>query len=217
MSNEAQALWYVVHTYSGYENKVAENIKRMVESRNLGDLIFETRIPTEIVVDTQEEADDYLDPAEDDGEEVSEDDYFDDEDDDDESGEAKKRRRKTKEKKPTEHKMFPSYVLVKMIMNDESWHVVRNIRGVTGFVGPGSKPVPLTDDEVSALGVDVRVRKPEYTVGDSVIVVAGFLAGSIATVKEIDEAAGRIKVAALINGKETNVDMSASEVEPLKD
>ena len=217
MSNEAQALWYVVHTYSGYENKVAENIKRMVESRNLGDLIFETRIPTEIVVDTQEEADDYLDPAEDDGEEVSEDDYFDDEDEDDESGEAKKRRKKTKEKKPTEHKMFPSYVLVKMIMNDESWHVVRNIRGVTGFVGPGSKPVPLTDDEASALGVDVRVRKPEYTVGDSVIVVAGFLAGSIATVKEIDEAAGRIKVAALINGKETNVDMSASEVEPLKD
>ena len=217
MSNEAQALWYVVHTYSGYENKVAENIKRMVESRNLGDLIFETRIPTEIVVDTQEEADDYLDPAEDDGEEVSEDDYFDGEDEDDESGEAKKRKTMTKEKKPTEHKMFPSYVLVKMIMNDESWHVVRNIRGVTGFVGPGSKPVPLTDDEVSALGVDVRVRKPEYTVGDSVIVVAGFLAGSIATVKEIDEAAGRIKVAALINGKETNVDMSASEVEPLKD
>ena len=217
MSNEAQALWYVVHTYSGYENKVAENIKRMVESRNLGDLIFETRIPTEIVVDTQEEADDYLDPAEDDGEEVSEDDYFDGEDEDDESGEAKKRKTMTQEKKPTEHKMFPSYVLVKMIMNDESWHVVRNIRGVTGFVGPGSKPVPLTDDEVSALGVDVRVRKPEYTVGDSVIVVAGFLAGSIATVKEIDEAAGRIKVAALINGKETNVDMSASEVEPLKD
>lgn len=223
MSNESQALWYVVHTYSGYENKVAENINRMVESRNLGDLIFETRIPTEIVVDSKEEADDYIDSLDKeetkDEEDFGEDDYFDE--DEDEDGTVRKRRKRKAsakaEKKPTEHKMFPSYVLVKMIMNDESWHVVRNIRGVTGFVGPGSKPVPLTDDEVAALGVDVRIREAEYAVGDSVIVVAGFLAGSIATVREIDESTGRIKVTALINGKETNVDMNASEVEPLKD
>ena len=199
MSNEAQALWYVVHTYSGYENKVAENIERLVEYRGLQDLIFETRIPTEIVVDSQEEADDYLDSMnveyDDDGNEI---------------------KKAPKEKKPTEHKMFPSYVLVKMIMNDESWHVVRNIRGVTGFVGPGSRPVPLTEAEVAALGVDVRVREAAYNVGDSVIVVAGFLAGSIATVKEIDQNTGRIKVAALINGRETNVEMNANEVEPLK-
>ena len=216
MSNESQALWYVVHTYSGYENKVAGNINRMIDSRGLGDLIFETRIPTEIVVDSEEEADDYLDSAEE-----TEDGFFDEDEDDgdeDEDGEGSRKSRKKKaEKKPTEHKMFPSYVLVKMIMNDESWHVVRNIRGVTGFVGPGSKPVPLTEDEVAALGVDVRVRKNRYEVGDSVIVVAGFLAGSVATVREIDEAAGRIKVTALINGRETNVDMNASEVEPLKD
>ena len=200
MSNEAQALWYVVHTYSGYENKVAENIERLVEYRGLQDLIFETRIPTEIVVDTQEEADEYLDSLEveydDDGNEIV---------------------KAPKEKKPTEHKMFPSYVLVKMVMNDESWHVIRNIRGVTGFVGPGSRPVPLTEEEVAALGVDVRVRESAYNVGDSVIVVSGFLAGSIATVKEIDSASGRIKVAALINGRETNVEMNANEVEPLKD
>lgn len=197
MSNESQALWYVVHTYSGYENKVAENIKRMVETRGLENLIFETRIPTEIVVDTQEEADSYL--------ESSNDDY-----------EQDKPKRKTTEKKPTEHKLFPSYVLVKMVMNDESWHVIRNIRGVTGFVGPGSKPVPLTEKEVEALGVDIRVRKAEYSVGDSVIVVAGFLAGSVATVNAIDEENSRIKVTALVGGKETNVEMNASEVEPLK-
>ncbi len=199
MSNEAQALWYVVHTYSGYENKVAENIKRMVETRGLESLIFETRIPTEIVVDSQEEADSYL--------EASESDAYED---------GEKPAKKTTEKKPTEHKLFPSYVLVKMIMNDESWHVIRNIRGVTGFVGPGSKPVPLTEKEVEALGVDIRVRKAQYSVGDSVIVVAGFLAGSVATVNYIDEENGRIKVTALVGGKETNVEMSASEVEPLK-
>lgn len=199
MSAEAQGLWYVVHTYSGYENKVAENIERLVEYRGLQDLIFETRIPTEIVVDSQEEADEYLDSLEveydDDGNEIP---------------------KAPKEKKPTEHKMFPSYVLVKMIMNDDTWHVVRNIRGVTGFVGPGSRPVPLTEEEVAALGVDVRVREAAYNVGDSVIVVAGFLAGSVATVKEINNDTGRIKVAALIGGKETNVEMNANEVEPLK-
>ncbi len=219
MSNETQALWYVVHTYSGYENKVAENIGRMVESRNLGNLIFETRIPMEIVVDTQQQADDYLDALENDEEVDEYEDFF--EDDEDESGKKKRKKKKAPAPKadnqPREHKMFPSYVLVKMIMNDESWHVVRNIRGVTGFVGPGSKPVPLTEDEVAALGVDVRVRKAGYEVGDSVIAVAGFLAGSIATVREINESTGRIKVTALINGKETNVEMSSSEVEPLND
>lgn len=203
MSNEEQALWYVVHTYSGYENKVAENIRRLVDYRGLENLIFETRIPTEIVVDTQEEADDYLFSASEEEPEY-----------DDDGNEIVKA---PKEKKPTEHKIFPSYVLVKMIMNDESWHVIRNIRGVTGFVGPGSRPVPLTEQEVAALGVDVRVRESAYNVGDSVIVVAGFLAGSIATVKEIDAAAGRIKVTAIINGKETNVEMNANEVEPLKE
>lgn len=128
MSNEQAALWYVIHTYSGYENKVAANIERMVETRGLENLIFETRIPTEILVDSEEEADeyrkgdDYVD--EDDASEADKgDDYTDDEDT------AKKR----KTGKPTEHKLFPSYVLVKMIMNDETWHIVRNIRGVTGF------------------------------------------------------------------------------------
>ena len=213
MSNEQAALWYVIHTYSGYENKVAANIERMVETRGLENLIFETRIPTEILVDSEEEADeyrktdDYVDEDDTDSETESGDDYTDDE-------ESAPKKRKTG--KPTEHKLFPSYFLVKMIINDETWHIVRNIRGVTGFVGPGSKPVPLTDKEVEALGVEVHVRKPAYAVGDSVMVVAGLIAGSIATVEEIDETAGRIKIKANIGGRETAVELDANEVEPLK-
>ena len=167
--------WYVVHTYSGYENKVKISIEKIVENRGLGHLIYDVQIPVEKMIVTNEKGD----------------------------------------QKEVETKLFPCYVLLKMTMTDESWHVVRNIRGVTGFVGPGSRPVPLTEAEVAALGVDVRVREAAYSVGDSVIVVAGFLAGSVATVKEINNETGRIKVAALIGGKETAVEMNANEVEPL--
>ncbi|PWM67596.1 MAG: transcription termination/antitermination factor NusG [Clostridiales bacterium] len=208
MSNE-MAQWYVIHTYSGYENKVAANIQKMIEMRGLENLIFETRIPTEVLVESEQEADEYLKNA------AFEDETESTEDDEDDAGSEKAKKRK-KDQKPVEHKLFPSYVLIKMIMNDETWHIVRNIRGVTGFVGPGSKPVPLTEKEVEALGVEVRVRKPSYEVGDSVMVVAGFIAGSVATVNEINEATGRIKITANIGGRETVVEMAANEVEPLK-
>lgn len=208
MSNE-MAQWYVIHTYSGYENKVAANIQKMIEMRGLENLIFETRIPTEVLVESEQEADEYLKNA------AFEDETESTEDDEDDAGSEKAKKRK-KDQKPVEHKLFPSYVLIKMIMNDETWHIVRNIRGVTGFVGPGSKPVPLTEKEVEALGVEVRVRKPSYAVGDSVMVVAGFIAGSVATVNEINEATGRIKITANIGGRETVVEMDANEVEPLK-
>lgn len=208
MSNE-MAQWYVIHTYSGYENKVAANIQKMIEMRGLENLIFETRIPTEVLVESEQEADEYLKNA------AFEDETESTEDDEDDAGSEKAKKRK-KDQKPVEHKLFPSYVLIKMIMNDETWHIVRNIRGVTGFVGPGSKPVPLTEKEVEALGVEVRVRKPSYAVGDSVMVVAGFIAGSVATVNEINEATGRIKITANIGGRETVVEMAANEVEPLK-
>ena len=112
------AKWYVVHTYSGYENKVATSIENAVENRKLHDLIQEVRVPTETVVEIKDD-----------------------------------------KKREVERKLFPSYVLVKMIMTDDSWYVVRNIRGVTGFVGPGSKPVPLTDEEVARLGVDTGKGK----------------------------------------------------------
>ena len=208
MSNE-MAQWYVIHTYSGYENKVAANIQKMIEMRGLENLIFETRIPTEVLVESEQDADEYLKNA------AFEDETESTEDDEDDAGSEKAKKRK-KDQKPVEHKLFPSYVLIKMIMNDETWHIVRNIRGVTGFVGPGSKPVPLTEKEVEALGVEVRVRKPSYAVGDSVMVVAGFIAGSVATVNEINEATGRIKITANIGGRETVVEMAANEVEPLK-
>ena len=119
------AKWYVVHTYSGYENKVATSIENAVENRKLHDLIQEVRVPTETVVEIKDD-----------------------------------------KKREVERKLFPSYVLVKMIMTDDSWYVVRNIRGVTGFVGPGSKPVPLTDEEVARLGVDSGKVEVNFAVGD---------------------------------------------------
>lgn len=120
MADEAK--WYVVHTYSGYENKVADSIVNAVENRQLHDLIYEVKIPTEKVTEI-----------------------------------------KDNEKKEVERKLFPSYVLVKMIMTDDSWYVVRNIRGVTGFVGPGSKPVPLTEAEIARFGVETRASPSSPT------------------------------------------------------
>ncbi len=121
------AKWYVIHTYSGYENKVAQDIEKVVENRKLHDLILEIQVPTEKVTEIT------------DG--------------------------KTKE---VERKTFPGYVLLKMIYTDDTWHVVKNIRGVTGFVGPGSEPTPLSEKEVAALGVDLGTSvQVNYAVGHS--------------------------------------------------
>ena len=139
------AKWYVVHTYSGYENKVATSIENAVENRKLHDLIQEVKVPTEMVTEIKDD-----------------------------------------KKREVERKIFPSYVLVKMIMTDDSWYVVRNIRGVTGFVGPGSKPVPLTDEEVARLGVDTGKVEVNFAVGDSVSVIAGYLDGFIGTVEALE-------------------------------
>lgn len=117
------------------------------------------------------------------------------------------------DEKEVENKVFPSYVLVKMIMSDESWHVVRNIRGVTGFVGPGSKPVPLTDEEVAAIGVETRIVSLSYDVGDSVKITSGPLAGFIGTVQEISDDKKKIKVLASMFGRETPVELDADSVE----
>ena len=126
MADEAR--WYVVHTYSGYENKVASNLEKTVENRQLQDLIQEIRVPTEKVLEVGTDG----------------------------------------KRKEVERKTFPGYVIVKMIMTDESWYAVRNIRGCTGFVGPSSKPVPLTDDEVARLGIEKHEIEVSYKVGDSV-------------------------------------------------
>ncbi len=125
-----EAKWYVVHTYSGYENKVASNLEKTVENRQLHDLIQQVLVPTETVTEIKDD-----------------------------------------KEREVERKIFPGYVLVKMILTDESWYVVRNIRGCTGFVGPSSKPIPLTDEEVARLGVEKKEIEVSYGVGDSVKII----------------------------------------------
>lgn len=177
--------WYVAHTYSGYENKVKDNIEKIVENRGLADVITDVRIPVETVVEM-------------DGQ----------------------------QQKESESKMFPSYVLVKMVMNDATWHVIRNIRGVTGFVGPGSKPVALTDEEVAALGIDLsdsddtsvrKVTSLGYAVGDTVAIREDVLFGvNTAVVTEISADLKKVNVTAFMFGRETPIELDASDVMPLK-
>lgn len=118
--------------------------------------------------------------------------------------------------KTVERKVFPGYVLVKMIMTDEAWHLVRNIRGVTGFVGAANKPIPLTDDEIAALGVEKREIKVSYDVGDSVKITDGALESFIGTVEELDVERGKVRVVVSMFGRETPVELELDQVEPLK-
>lgn len=166
------AKWYVIHTYSGYENKVATNIEKVVENRSLHDLIPEVRVPTETVTEIKDN--------------------------------------KTRE---VERKIFPGYVLVKMVLTDDSWYVVRNTRGVTGFVGPSSKPVPLTDEEVDALGVDVRQIEVNYAVGNVVTIVDGPLEGFTGTVEELDLEKNKVKVVVSMFGRETPVELELDQAQ----
>ncbi|MBQ7646466.1 MAG: transcription termination/antitermination factor NusG [Clostridia bacterium] len=186
ITGENIPLWYVVHTYSGYENKVATNIEKTVENRNLGHLIFSVKIPTEKVLEVPE----------------------DDENDYDDNAPKKP-------PKEVERKLFPSYVMVKMIMNDESWHIVRNIIGVTGFVGPGSSPVALTDEEVEKFGVEIKVVEIKFKVGDSVKICDGPLTGFIGIVEEISDDKKKVKVTASLFGRETKVELNTNQVKAL--
>ena len=169
------AKWYVVHTYSGYEKKVADTIQKTVKNRNLQELIFDVRIPMETVTEVSDTG--------------------------------------TRE---VERKLFPGYVLVKMHMNDESWYIIRNTRGVTSFVGPESKPVPLTEKEIAALGVETIEVKLSYEVGDSVKVIDGPFDGSIGTVTEISLPKGTVMVNVSMFGRETPVELSFNQVASLK-
>ena len=169
-----EAKWYVVHTYSGYENKVAQNLEKLVENRNMQDVIFDIKVPTEMVTEIKDD--------------------------------------KTHE---YERKVFPGYVLIKMIVTDDSWFVVRNIRGVTGFVGPSSNPVPLNDDEVASLGIEKRVIEVGYGVNDNVRIVDGPLEGFEGVVEELDTAKNYVKVKISMFGRETPVELELDQVEPL--
>ncbi|WP_312642753.1 transcription termination/antitermination protein NusG [Hydrogenoanaerobacterium sp.] len=166
------AKWYVIHTYSGYENKVATNIEKSVENRSLQDLIPEVRVPTETVTEI-----------------------------------------KDNKKREVERKIFPGYVLVKMVLTDDSWYVVRNTRGVTGFVGPASKPVPLTDEEVEALGVEVKQIEVNYTVGNVVTIVDGPLEGFTGVVEELDLDKNKVKVVVSMFGRETPVELELDQAQ----
>ncbi|MBE6564330.1 MAG: transcription termination/antitermination factor NusG [Ruminococcaceae bacterium] len=175
-------LWYVVHTYSGYENKVKANLDKIVENRGLHSVILESRVPVETVQEIKE---------------------------------VKKDDKKETQIKEVENKIFPSYVLVKMIMSDATWHVVRNIRGVTGFVGPGSKPVPLTDEEVAAIGVETTEMKLNFSLGDTVQINDGPLTGFIGRVEEISADKKKIMVMASMFGRETPVELESVSVSKL--
>ena len=171
----SEANWYVVHTYSGYENKVKANIDKTIENRHLDDQILEVRVPMEDVVEL-----------------------------------------KNGEKKQVQKKMFPGYVLIHMVMNDDTWYVVRNTRGVTGFVGPGSKPVPLTEKEIDALGISmVREVEVDFEEGDSVVVTGGVWKDTVGVVQSINEAKQIVTISVELFGRETPVEISFAEVKSL--
>ncbi len=165
-------LWYVVHTYSGYENKVKATLERIVENRGLHDFIQEIAVPTEEATEI-----------------------------------------KDGKTKVTTRKIFPGYVLVKMILTDEIWYIVRNTRGVTGFVGPSSKPVPLTEEELAFMGLE-STWEPEvdYGVGDSVRVINGPLESFIGTVDEINLEKKKVKVIVSMFGRETPVELDLNQI-----
>ena len=168
MSELQESRWYVVHTYSGHENKVKATIEKAVKTRSMEDCITQVVVPTEDVVETT----------------------------------------KTGKEKTRQRKVFPGYVLVKMIITDESWYVVRNTKGVTGFVGPGSKPVPLSEDEVKAMGIDTAIPKLvnsdiDLEIGDTVKVSNGPFSGQIGNVEEINLDTKEVKVCINAFGKKT--------------
>ncbi len=172
MSDANNAKWYVVHTYSGHENKVKANIEKIVENRGMEDVILQVVVPTEIVVEIK----------------------------------AGKRKDKSK-------KIFPGYALVKMIMTDESWYVVRNTRGVTGFVGPGSKPIPLTDDEVANMGLEKRSVQIDFAVGDSITVISGPFENFLGVIEEIHMEKQSVKAIISMFGRETPVELEFDQVQ----
>ena len=194
--------WYIAHTYAGYENKVKANLEKIIENRSLQNVITDVKIPVRIITEDQNE--DTASAAEDNAPE---------EESDVSAEEGKKNK---KEPKIIEEKIFPSYVFVKMIMNDETWHVVRNIRGVTGFLGSGNKAIPLSDSDVAALGVEKREIEVNYAAGDSVRVIDGPLAGFIGVVSSVEPDKNKVDVTVSMFGRETPVEMELDQVETLE-
>lgn len=195
----SEAKWYILHTFSGYEKKVADNIKKVVENRNLQHLIEEVMVP----IEQDEEEANSGNLTEGDAE-VQQDSSAEAVEPSEDASEGRKSKSKGKAKsKGSGNKTYPSYVFVKMVMTDESWYICRNTRGCTGFVGPGSKPVPLTDEEVAHLGVPQKPAEATFKAGDLVKIISGSLKDFEGTVKEVDEAAGTAVVTVSMFGKAT--------------
>ena len=167
----AEAHWYVVHTYSGYENKVKANIDKTIENRHLEDQMLEVRVPMQDVVEMK-------------------------------NGAAKQ----------VSKKMFPGYVLINMVMNDDTWYVVRNTRGVTGFVGPGSKPVPLTDAEMLPLGIKTDDVEVDFAEGDAVVVTGGVWKDTIGVIQSMNHSKQIVTINVELFGGETPVEISFADV-----
>lgn len=170
----AEANWYVVHTYSGYENKVKANLDKTIENRHLEEEILEVRVPMQEVVEMKNGA-----------------------------------------KKTVQKKLFPGYVLINMIMNDDTWYVVRNTRGVTGFVGPGSKPVPLTEEEMKPLGIKMENVSVDFSEGDTISVVAGVWKNTVGIVQRIDFSKQTATINVELFGRETPVEIGFAEIRRL--
>lgn len=170
----AEAHWYVVHTYSGYENKVKANIDKTIENRHLEDQILEVRVPMQDVMEVKNGA----------------------------------RRQVSK-------KMFPGYVLINMIMNDDTWYVVRNTRGVTGFVGPGSKPVPLTDAEMRPLGIKTENIVVDFAEGDTVAVIGGVWRDTVGVIQSMNHNKQSVTINVELFGRETPVEISFTDVKKM--
>lgn len=168
---EGESRWYVVHTYSGYENKVKANIEKIVENRGMQDVVHEVSVPVQEVVEI-----------------------------------------KNGQKKTVQRKTFPGYVLIKMVMNEDTWYIVRNTRGVTSFVGPESKPVPLTAEEAKMMGIETVTESFDMEVDDTVRVAFGAFADSVGKIKEINDQKKTVTVILSIFGRETPVEFDFNQI-----
>ena len=171
---DTEPRWYVVHTYSGYENKVKKDLENTVKNRELEDYFFEIVVPMEEQIEI-----------------------------------------KDGKKKVNLRKVFPGYVLVKMIVTEATWYIVRNTTGVTGFVGSGTDPIPLTDEEIRQMGFEVSDVKFDYAVGDSVKITGGSFDGFIGTVQEINKDKNKVKVSISMFGRETPVEVDFSQIDKI--
>lgn len=168
--------WYVVHTYSGYENKVKDAIDAAVDNRDMRDQILETRVPTQEVIE-----------------------------------------KKNGKTVVTEKKLFPGYVMVKMYMNDDNWYIIRETRGVTGFVGPGAEPIPLSEEELEAMGLHERpVELQEFEVGDEITVIEGPLEGFTGIIDEVVPGQSKVRVNLSMFGRQTPTELEFDQIHKVK-